>query len=184
MCSAHKGFAWLEVQVEGKAAHGSRPQEGIDAIRQMGHLLERLDRLDQHLQTTPLDPLLGSGSLHTSFISGGREWSSYPDRCVLRYERRTVPPENETTVRNELDCSCRLSQSDAAFRGKAEMVFSRAPFQQDRNHPLVRRFRDLAVQQLSGLADWGTVSFWTDAALIAAAGIPPLSSVRAGRTAL
>ena len=29
---AHKGFAWLEVETRGRAAHGSRPADGRDAI--------------------------------------------------------------------------------------------------------------------------------------------------------
>ena len=45
VCSAHKGFAWLEVSTEGIAAHGSRPQEGVDAIRAMGKALQELELL-------------------------------------------------------------------------------------------------------------------------------------------
>ncbi|MCI0422543.1 MAG: M20/M25/M40 family metallo-hydrolase, partial [Acidobacteria bacterium] len=63
VCSAHKGFAWLEVFTEGVAAHGSRPREGVDAIRVMAGVLQELERLDQRLQSGPQHPLLGTGSL-------------------------------------------------------------------------------------------------------------------------
>lgn len=173
VCTAHKGFAWLEVTVHGKAAHGSRPNEGVDAIRHMGMVLEQLDHLNNRLSSTPLHPLLGSGSLHGSLIEGGREWSSYPDRCVLKYERRTVPPENDETVQNELTGILnKLTMARSDFRAESHLIFSRAPFQQGRQHPMVTQFHRQAVHHFSEFADWGTVSFWTDAALISEAGIP------------
>jgi len=85
---AHKGFAWLEVETYGTAAHGSRPDLGVDAIVSMGHFLSGLDRLNGRLMNSGLPngqrhPLLGTGSVHASLISGGRELSTYPDECRL-----------------------------------------------------------------------------------------------------
>ena len=57
----HKGFAWLEVETRGRAAHGSRPRDGRDAILRMGRVLARLERLDRELQARPPHPLLGTG---------------------------------------------------------------------------------------------------------------------------
>jgi acetylornithine deacetylase len=79
---AHKGFAWLEIEVTGVAAHGSRPGLGVDAILKMGPILTGLAELDQRLIERP-HPTLGPGSLHASLIEGGRELSTYPDRCVV-----------------------------------------------------------------------------------------------------
>ena len=90
---AHKGFEWVEIETEGRAAHGSRPREGRDAIRLMGRVLNGLDALDRDLQAGPPHALLGTASLHASLIEGGRELSSYPDRCHLQMERRTIPGE-------------------------------------------------------------------------------------------
>ena len=90
---AHKGFEWVEIETEGRAAHGSRPREGRDAIRLMGRVLDGLDALDRELQSRPPHALLGTASLHASLIDGGRELSSYPDRCHLQMERRTIPGE-------------------------------------------------------------------------------------------
>src|SRR5262249_2057016 len=64
----HKGFAWVEVIVRGLAAHGSRPQEGRDAILKMGRVLSCLEQLDRKLQSRPAHPVLGSPSLHASLI--------------------------------------------------------------------------------------------------------------------
>src|SRR5260370_10579095 len=69
----HKGFAWVEVDVYGKAAHGSRPADGQDAILRLGRVLTRLEALDRTLQRRSPHPLVGTGSLHASSIKGGRE---------------------------------------------------------------------------------------------------------------
>src|SRR5437588_436100 len=82
----------------GRAAHGSRPDLGIDAIAKMGHVLVGLDELDRSLRANPSHALLGSGSLHASIITGGQEYSSYPERCVLQAERRTLPGETVAQV--------------------------------------------------------------------------------------
>src|SRR5918999_416774 len=88
---AHKGFEWVEIETEGRAAHGSRPREGRDAIRMMGRVLNGLDGIDRQLQSKPPHKLLGTASLHPSLIEGGRELSSYPDRCHMQMEPRTIP---------------------------------------------------------------------------------------------
>src|SRR5207245_2441309 len=49
LCIAHKGYAWFEVITHGRAAHGSLPEEGRDAIRMMGRVLGLLDALDRKL---------------------------------------------------------------------------------------------------------------------------------------
>src|SRR5215213_8024066 len=88
VATGHKGFSWVEVEAHGRAAHGSLPAEGRDAILRMGRVLSRLEELGQRLQALAPHPLLGNASLHGSLIEGGREISTYPDRCVLRMERR------------------------------------------------------------------------------------------------
>jgi acetylornithine deacetylase len=72
----HKGFAWLKVLTHGRAAHGSRPREGRDAIIRMGRVLSRLEALDRRLQSRTPHPIIGTGSLHAALINGGRELSS------------------------------------------------------------------------------------------------------------
>src|SRR5438128_6746693 len=102
ICTAHKGFAWLEVETEGVAAHGSRPDLGVDAIVKMGKVLLGLEDLDRTLRSAPSHRLLGSGSVHASLIEGGQELSSYPKHCALSMERRTIPGETLQQVEAEL----------------------------------------------------------------------------------
>ena len=173
--TAHKGFAWVEVTTYGKAAHGSRPADGVDAIRLMGQFLDQLDQLDRDLQNNRLHQILGSGSLHASLIQGGRQWSSYPDRCHLKYERRTVPPETQATVANEFQKILRICrQKNRHFRGKASLVCAREPFETNPDQAVLQRFYRTAQSQRGQHVRWGSVSFWTDAALLAAASIPTL----------
>src|SRR5437867_5274611 len=98
----HKGFAWVAVDVAGRAAHGSRPAEGQDAILRLGRVLGRLEALDLAIQARPPHPLMGTGSLHASLVEGGRELSSYPDKASLQMERRTLPGEPESTALDEV----------------------------------------------------------------------------------
>src|SRR5688500_6480486 len=90
---AHKGFAWIEIEVHGRAAHGSRYEVGVDAILDAGLVLEELGVLERDMLPVRRHPLLGRPSLHASTIAGGTGWSTYPDRCVIRVERRTLPGE-------------------------------------------------------------------------------------------
>src|SRR3712207_3705080 len=98
---AHKGFAWSEIEVTGRAAHGSRPHLGVDAILKMGAVLNELGQLDRALADRT-HPLLGRASVHASVIHGGVELSSYPARCTLGLERRTVPGETAERIEAEL----------------------------------------------------------------------------------
>lgn len=167
-CIAHKGFVAFEVETEGRAAHGSRPDLGVDAIAKMGHVLVGLDALDRSLRERPSHPLLGSGSLHAGVVAGGSAFSVYPDRCVLQAERRTVPGENLFQVESELQGLLdRLRRGDTDFKGTWRVVAARHPFEVSRTEEIVR-----LVGQYAGAGDPGGEHYWTDAALIAELLVP------------
>jgi acetylornithine deacetylase len=167
---AHRGFAGFEIETHGVAAHGSRPDLGVDAIAKMGHVLVALEQLDRRLQAGQRHPLVGAGSLHASLIEGGQEFSSYPARCLLTGERRTLPGEAAA----ELEADLRAAAGDAEVR----LLVSREPFEVDEGHELVR-----AVGAAAGTSGVIGVPFWTDAALVAAAGIPTVLFGPAGEGA-
>ena len=168
----HKGFAWFEIETAGRAAHGSRPKDGRDAILRMGRVLARLEALDRLLQARPVHPIMGTPSLHASTIEGGREWSVYPDHCVLQMERRTVSgeslPEVEREVRAILEA---LRDEDPEFEGTIRRVFSRPPYETPSDSPLVGSLQGCAAARGVRTATTG-LSFWTDAAILGATGIP------------
>jgi acetylornithine deacetylase len=169
---AHKGFSWAEIEVRGRAAHGSRPADGRDAIVRMGRVLQRLEQLDRELQARPAHPLLGTASLHASVVRGGREWSIYPDSCTLRLERRTVAGETGETFLAEINQILEvLRQQDAEFEGSAALTFSRPAYEIAAGDGLPAALARAAAE--SGInAATGGMSFWTDAAILGAAGIP------------
>jgi acetylornithine deacetylase len=168
----HKGFAWLEVETTGRAAHGSRPADGRDAIMRMGRVLQRLEALDRDLQARPVHPIMGTGSLHASIISGGRELSSYPDRCRLQMERRTVAGETGETARREVHRILEgLTGDDPEFQATATLALSRPAYELPPDHPLSRTLVAAATKAGCHPETIG-MSFWTDAAVLAAAGIP------------
>jgi acetylornithine deacetylase len=168
----HKGFAWLEIETRGRAAHGSRPKDGRDAIMRMGRVLGRLEALDRDLQSRPSHPIMATGSLHASIINGGREWSSYPDRCHLQVERRTIAGEDGDSALNEMQQILdALATNDPEFEASARLNFSRPPYEVASDHELPVTLAAAAAAQSLNTRVVG-MSFWTDAAVLAAAGIP------------
>jgi acetylornithine deacetylase len=161
VCVAHKGFVAFEIETRGRAAHGSRPDLGVDAIARMGRVLVGIEVLDDELRAEPRHPLLGSGSIHASLIEGGQEFSSYPASCVLKGERRTIPGETRAGVERELREL--VGDLDAAIA----VPYAREPFEVAEDEPLVE-----AVRRHAGANAVVGVGFWADSALLAAAGIP------------
>jgi acetylornithine deacetylase len=168
----HKGFAWIEIEVVGKAAHGSRPADGVDAIVRLGRVLSKLEALDRRLQAQPPHPLMSTGSLHASFVRGGHELSSYPDLAVLQIERRTLPAEPASTalaeVKGILDA---LASEDPTFRAAARAMFSRPAYELPADHMLPQRLA-AAVAAVGCPVRVVGASFWTDAAVLGHAGTP------------
>jgi acetylornithine deacetylase/succinyl-diaminopimelate desuccinylase-like protein len=170
----HKGFAWIEITTRGRAAHGSRPDEGRDAIARMGRVLVALEGRDRDLRSRAPVPFQGTGSVHASLIAGGRELSSYPDRCTLQVERRTVSGENDATVSGEIeDILRRLKHEDFEFEAHAHLYTSRPPYCLDEGHPVVAA-ATAAIDAAGRSAAPIGMSFWTDAAILAEAGIPSI----------
>lgn len=173
LCVAHKGFIWLEITTQGKAAHGSRPDLGCDAIVKMGQVLVGLERLDRSLRAAPSHPLLGSGSLHASLIEGGQELSSYPERCVLQVERRTIPGETPERVEAEIRTLLeQIQRADPAFQASVKTTLVREPFEVAQNADIVQTLFKQAEALLHAAPEVYGDTPWMDAALFAAAGIP------------
>jgi acetylornithine deacetylase len=172
ICVAHRGFAWIEVEVTGHAAHGSRPELGVDAIVKTGPILTALGELDAALEDRR-HPLLGRGSMHASTISGGEELSSYPGRCVLGLERRTLPGESAEDIEAEVEALLhRCRAADPALEASQRTLLVREPFEVDQDAEIVRLVRDAAIGTHGAPPQLVGASYWADSAMIQAAGIP------------
>lgn len=171
--TAHKGFVWAEVETQGRAAHGSRPEEGRDAIAFMGRVLGEIELLQAKLDAGPRHALLGSGSVHASLVSGGQEVSSYPEQCRLSLERRLIPGEDAQMFEQELRAIVsELSARDPDFRARIAVGYSAQPLETSRETPIARVLARCAAKVTGRDAAFGMQSFWADAALLSEAGIP------------
>jgi acetylornithine deacetylase len=169
---AHKGFMWSEIAVTGRAAHGSRPHLGVDAIVKTGPILTELGALDVALGERT-HPLLGRGSVHASVIEGGVELSSYPARCVLGLERRTLPGETRKDIEREIEALLdRCRAVDAELVAEQRTLLGREPFEIDREAELVHAVSEAAAGVTGTPPQIAGASYWADTAFIAAAGIP------------
>jgi len=169
---AHRGVVWLDVETTGRAAHGSRYQEGVDAILHMGRLLGKLDQLEKDLRVRPAHLLVGPPSMHTSRISGGSEWSIYPSHCKLQIERRTLPGESPDQIVGEVQGIIdHLSRQDTAFKASLNVISIQSAFEISPNAQIVHSLQESTQYVLKKEPTLGGVTFWTDAAILASAGV-------------
>jgi acetylornithine deacetylase len=176
LCTAHKGFVWLELEVRGVAAHGSRPDLGVDAIAAVGPILSLVAELDGALRNGPRHPLLGTGSIHASLIEGGQEMSTYPARCLLQLERRTVPGEDGHSVLAELQqVVAAAGQRDPRLDASVRVTLERNPSEVRPDSAVARAVGTSAADALGTEAEVVGVPYWMDMALLNEAGIPTVA---------
>jgi acetylornithine deacetylase len=172
VCLAHKGYCWIEVRTEGRAAHGSRFAEGVDANLRMGRVLGGLDSLERALRARPPHPLVGPPSLHAALLQGGSGLSTYAASSTLQIERRTVPGETEDQVMTEIEALLEpLRADDPTFRATARAFFVREPFEVSRDAAVVGAVAGAAADVLGVPARFMGDTPWMDSALLAGAGV-------------
>jgi acetylornithine deacetylase len=172
VCLAHKGFAWIEVITEGRAAHGSRPDLGVDANMAMGRFLARLAELERELRRRTPHPLVGPPSLHAGVLQGGTAPSVYAAGSRLTIERRMIPGETQAQVLGEIaDIIAALSREDPSFRAAHRLTLARGPFEVSRDAEIVRVVAGAVEGELGTPARFGGQAPWMDSALLADAGV-------------
>lgn len=171
LCVAHKGFAWFEIITEGRAAHGSRYKEGMDANLRMGRVLAELERLERELRTTSIPHhMVGPPSLHAAVLAGGSGISTYAAECRLQVERRTIPGETEASTRGELeDILARLSLAND-FHARLSTLMWRDAFEASPDSAIVPVVRNCATRLLGERPVTAGETYWMDAAFLQAAG--------------
>lgn len=174
ICPAHRGFAWADVTVAGRAAHGSRYDVGIDAITHAGLLLAELERFQRTTLVARTHPLLGHASMHAGMVQGGIGISTYPDRCTVSLERRTLPGERGADFFDELAAAmARVRAETPAFAASVTPGLVQEPNDVPVSHAIVEALAGACRACGERVAIEG-LSCWTDAALLTAAGIPAL----------
>ena len=169
---AHKGFCWIEIVTEGRAAHGSRPDEGVDANSMMGRVLGALEAETARIASGRRHPLVGTGSQHVGTIRGGSGPSIYAASCRIELERRLIPGESSESamadVQRVLDT---LGRADSRFRATCRLLLDRPSFEQDPASPLTRAVLAAATEVRGAAPAIIGHSYWMDASLLKAAGV-------------
>ncbi|MDH7503939.1 MAG: M20 family metallopeptidase, partial [Verrucomicrobiota bacterium] len=163
--TAHKGSLWLEFKTRGKAAHGSTPHHGKNAIYEMARLIACIETHYTGILNRRKHPLLGSPTISVGTIHGGIQPNTVPDACRIIADRRTLPGETDTTVCRELKALLKANKLHASVRSVKPAPCP--PLDTNPEIPLVRMFLDCAHQTMPAGVD-----FFCDAAALASSGIP------------
>lgn len=172
VCLAHKGYLWIEVDVAGRAAHGSRFELGIDANMKMGAFLHHLAKLERELRARPPHPLVGPPSLHAAMLNGGSGLSTYAAQSTVKIERRTIPGETGAQAVSEIQSIVdKLSEADRDFHASVRAFFVRDPFEVSPDTAIVKAVDGAAEKVLCRPAAHIGDTPWMDAALLQSAGV-------------
>jgi acetylornithine deacetylase/succinyl-diaminopimelate desuccinylase-like protein len=171
----HQGFGWIDVIVHGKAAHGSAPDEGVDAIVHMAEVVRRLDRLDHEVFRADPDPRNGRTVFHTGTIGGGTDYATYPSRCVLGIEIGTQPGEHLSDRVAEIEAIfAEIHEAHPRFQGEVDVKLDREPFRAEGHEALQGALDAAATEVLGRPFEPVGLNAWADSGLMQGAGIPTL----------
>jgi acetylornithine deacetylase/succinyl-diaminopimelate desuccinylase-like protein len=129
------GKVLVRGDVTGKAAHGSWPEQGINAAVEAAKLVARLDdmRLGQH-------PRLRSSQSLLSLHSGSAQYViTVPEKARFLINRHIVPGETGETVLAEMRVLADALNSSARFDFAIDPPYY-PPWEIDQEHPMVRLF--------------------------------------------
>lgn len=172
---AHRGFTLFEVDLQGKQSHTSQPSEGVNALTHLGRLLSAVERKDEELRNRPAHPLLAHGSMQTVLASGGEELFTTPSGATATIERRTIPGETAETMLAEMQALLtELTAADPQVKATLRQVLARSPFEIATDSRIVQLLSTAVEAETGSRPVLNGAPYWTDAALIADAGIPTI----------
>jgi len=101
--SRHKGVCRYRMRFRGKAAHGSTPDLGENAIFKASRVLKKLEALIADIDAGPDEEMLDRSTLNIGEIHGGIGFNVVPDRCEIDLDRRLAIDETPDSARRELE---------------------------------------------------------------------------------
>jgi succinyl-diaminopimelate desuccinylase len=108
VCCGHNGTLWLEVTVHGRAAHGSRPQDGVNALEKMAALVLELDAYKARIARTTFVTPEGKTMRPTINVGGvfscgpGAKINTVPAQASFSIDRRVLAIENHAAAERDL----------------------------------------------------------------------------------
>jgi succinyl-diaminopimelate desuccinylase len=151
LATAEKGVLWLRLVTHGRAAHGSTPWEGSNAISHMLRVLAAIeDRVGTRLAGLR-HPLVPPASLSLGTIRGGVATNVVPDWCEATIDRRTLPSESIPEAVAEVEgILADLQREDPTIQADVEVLQTGPPVETPLDAPLVRTAQRVARElQLS-----------------------------------
>ena len=166
--TAHKGNLWLRLETRGRAAHGSTPQLGKNAVLPMARISEVLltEYADQLSELR--HPLLGSPTINLGLIHGGTQPNVVPPSCFIELDRRTLPGETEASVLSEMHALLKKHGLPRPAITESRGVPC-PPLDTNPDLPLVHQFLRTAKRRKPR-----GVPYFTDASPIAMGGTPAI----------
>jgi succinyl-diaminopimelate desuccinylase len=153
--TAHRGMLWLDITTKGKAAHGSTPQLGVNAIDSMRLILDELDNYEIPAKN---HKLLGNCSMSVNTITGGKTLNVVPDKCNIGVDIRTLPEQNDQDIISDLETIfTKLKSGNPEFEAEVDVVRQVRPLETDCGCDFVKKFC-FAV----GINETVAVGFTTD----------------------
>jgi putative selenium metabolism hydrolase len=96
----HKGKAQMTIQTQGVSAHGSAPENGVNAIYEMAQIIQRVEKTNLSLMEKPAP----RGTLVMSEISSSTvSLNAVPFECRVYLDRRMAPGETKAQIWNEME---------------------------------------------------------------------------------
>ena len=160
----HKGALWIRATFAGKAAHGSMPQLGDNAVDKAVRAAAALPAL---LSGYAPHPLLGAPTASIGTLHGGGKVNIVPDKAVLEVDLRSLPGMDHADLLDRLQTLWP--------QAVLEVLTDLPPVLTPPDHPLVRTAQDVLEALEGERPEPGTVSFFTDASILTTAlGHPPV----------
>jgi succinyl-diaminopimelate desuccinylase len=154
--SAHAGLVFFELEAVGRAAHGSTPERGENAIEKM---LAFITELRERMTDWPRHDLIGDPSFNLGVLCGGDRANRVPERCTAAVDVRLVPPATADDIAERAQSLLR----DSRWRSiSAKIVKYGGPLNTDPRAPAVRALvaAAQAIGRSAAVTSWRA---WTEA---------------------
>lgn len=167
----HKGVVRFRATTSGKAVHGSRPEEGVNAIYRMGKVLTALEAYAKGGVGRETHPLLGKATLNVGVIRGGQYANVVPDLCEIQLDRRLLPGEEaRKAVADVRDYLTNMLKEETGFKLMPPDIHVPGMVINS-EHPLVLTVAAM-VREVTGKAPLAGMQGATHAGPMAVAGLP------------
>ena len=163
--TAHRGMLWVKITTAGKAAHGSTPELGVNAIGSMRVLLGELE--NYRIRYEP-HKLLGGCSMSINTIFGGEAINIVPDKCEIGIDIRTLPGQNHQEIIEDFEkIFAKLKRKNPQFEAEVSVVREVEALETDSDSSFVKD-----ICSVVGVDETKAVGFTTDGPYFSSLGVP------------